>query len=121
MQVILHYFLHFIFPGLIAYAFFRKDWRKAYLIFLLTMMVDLDHLWAEPIFKADRCSIGYHFLHSYIAIGIYIVFLFLKPLKLIGLGLTLHMVTDLIDCLFMIHKCANCSPDSWVKSIYLII
>lgn len=60
----LHYFLHLGLPLLIAWVFFRKNWKQAYLILLATMLVDLDHLLAEPIFQADRCSIGFHPLHS---------------------------------------------------------
>jgi len=57
---------------------------------------------ASPIFQADRISIGYHYLHSYVAIGGYLLLLFLpSPLNIIGTGLLFHMVTDLIDALFM--------------------
>lgn len=102
MPTFLHYFLHFGFPLIIAYLFFRKDWKKAYLIFILTMLVDLDHLWADPIYQADRCSINFHPLHTYYAMVIYVVFLFLrKPLNIIGIGLLLHMFTDWMDCLLM--------------------
>lgn len=102
MQVFIHYFLHFGAPMIIAFVFFRKDWKKVYLILLATMLVDLDHLLANPIFMADRCSINFHPLHTYYAIGIYTVMLFLKkPFNIIGLGLLLHMFTDYIDCLMM--------------------
>ena len=99
-QFFIHYSLHFIFPLLIAFVFFRKDWKKVYLIMLLTMIVDLDHLIANPIFQADRCSINFHPLHTYYAIAAYIILIFFrKPLNIIGIGLLLHMLTDYIDCL----------------------
>ena len=99
-QFFIHYSLHFIFPLLIAFIFFRKDWKKVYLIMLLTMIVDLDHLIANPIFQADRCSINFHPLHTYYAIAAYIILIFFrKPLNIIGIGLLLHMITDFIDCL----------------------
>ena len=48
-----------------------------------TMIVDLDHLLATPIYQADRCSINFHPLHSYYAIVIYAIMAFLrKPLKI---------------------------------------
>lgn len=101
MQVFVHYFLHLCFPFFIAWLFFRSDWKKVYLILLLTMLVDLDHLLATPIFQADRCSIGFHPLHSYYAIAAYFVLLFFrKPFNIIGIGLLFHMLTDFIDCLF---------------------
>jgi hypothetical protein len=40
------------------------------------MSVDLDHLFVTPIFEPERRSIGFHFLHSYKAIGIYIFIIF---------------------------------------------
>ncbi len=102
MQALIHYFLHFGAPLIIAFVFFRKDWKKVYLILLATMLVDLDHLLADPIFMADRCSINFHPLHTYFAMGIYVAMLLMKkPLNLIGLGLLFHMLTDYIDCLMM--------------------
>ena len=99
-QIFIHYSLHFVSPLLIAFVFFRKDWKKVYLIMLSTMIVDLDHLVANPIYQADRCSINFHPLHTYYAIAVYIIMIFLrKPFNIIGLGLLLHMLTDLIDCL----------------------
>jgi len=102
MQVFIHYFLHFGAPLIIAFVFFRKDWKKVYLILLATMLVDLDHLLANPIFMADRCSINFHPLHTYYAMGIYTVMLFQKsPFNITGIGLLFHMLTDYIDCLMM--------------------
>ena len=69
---------------------------------LATMLVDLDHFLADPIFQANRCSINFHPLHTYYAMGVYVLFLFLRrPFRIIGLGLLFHMLTDYIDCLLM--------------------
>lgn len=101
-QSFFHYFLHLVFPLFIAYAFFRRDWKRAYLIFLATMLVDLDHLLATPVFQANRCSINFHPLHTYYAMGVYGCLLaFKKPFRYIGVGLLFHMLTDFIDCLMM--------------------
>ena len=98
-QIFVHYFLHLALPFLISIVFYRKDWKKVYLIMLLTMLVDLDHLLANPIYQVDRCSINFHPLHSYYAIAIYIILIFFrKPFNIIGIGLLLHMITDFIDC-----------------------
>lgn len=105
MQQLLHYFLHFIFPAFIALAFYRKEWKKTYLIFLLTMVVDADHLLADPVYEACRCSIGFHPLHSYIACGIYVISLFFKQLRKPALGLIMHMLTDYTDCLLSNITC----------------
>jgi len=118
MQTFTHYFLHLGFPFFIAYVFFKDDWKKAYLILLATMLVDLDHLVADPIFQANRCSINFHPLHTYYAMIVYFGLLFLrKPFNIIGIGLLFHMLTDFIDCLMMYSKCKACFSDSPVIGI----
>jgi len=113
MQAILHYFLHFGFPLIIALVFFRKEWKRVYGILLATMLIDLDHLFANPVFQADRCSIGFHFLHTYEAMILYVLLLFLpKPFKVIGIGILFHLLTDLVDCLWMYSSCATCFTDA---------
>jgi len=101
LQPLIHYGLHFIFPGLIAYFFFLKNWKQVYLIFLATMLVDLDHLLANPIFDPNRCSINYHPLHSYYAICVYFFMLIPKKTRTIAIGLLFHMGTDWVDCWMM--------------------
>ncbi len=94
----LHLTLHFLVPALVAGAFFRPEWRKALLILIGTMLVDIDHLLANPIYDPERCSIAFHPLHSYWAIGIYFVLCFPKQTRLVGIGLMIHMALDLMDC-----------------------
>ncbi|MGB0869443.1 MAG: DUF6122 family protein [Flavobacteriales bacterium] len=113
IQTIVHYSLHFVFPLFIALVFFKKYWKQAYLIFLLTMLVDLDHLLANPIFQANRCSINFHPLHSFWAMLVYLSLLFFKKtFRVIGIGLLFHMLTDFIDCLFMYDQCPTCLQNS---------
>lgn len=113
MQTFVHYFLHFGFPFFIAFLFFRKDWKKVYIILLATMLVDLDHLLANPIFQENRCSINFHPLHSYYAMIVYVILLFFrKPFNIIGIGLLFHMLTDFIDCMMMYSSCKECFSDS---------
>ncbi len=110
-----HIALHFIVPLLVARVFYRARWTNAALILVATMIVDVDHLLADPIYDPERCSIGFHPLHTLPAIGLY-AGLFLLPLlmrpftgtnassgrarlvHLIGLGLLIHMALDWIDC-----------------------
>ena len=113
MQTFTHYFLHFGAPLLIALTFFRKDWKKVYLILIATMLVDLDHLLANPIFQANRCSINFHVLHTYYAMLIYVGLLFFrKPFRIIGIGLLFHMFTDFVDCVMMFSSCGECLSNS---------
>lgn len=113
MQAFIHYFLHFGFAFFIAFLFFRKDWKKVYLILIATMLVDLDHLLASPIFDSNRCSIHFHPLHTYYAMMVYVALLFFrKPFNIIGIGLLFHMLTDMVDCMLTYSKCSVCLSDS---------
>ncbi len=100
---IFHYFLHLLVPAVFAYVFFRSEWKKAWIIMLGTMIVDVDHLLANPIFDPNRCSIGFHPLHSPVAIIVYALLLIApnRYLKIVGLGLLLHMFADWVNCLMM--------------------
>ena len=99
-QTVLHILLHFLLPLLIAIVFFSKTWKKAWLIFCATMIVDIDHLLANPIYDPLRCSINFHPLHTYWAIAIYCLLLTHNKTRLIGIGLLLHMLLDWQDCYY---------------------
>lgn len=96
---IIHYGIHFILPLVVAVFFYKKNWKRAYIIMICGMLIDLDHLLATPIFAPNRCSINFHPLHSYYAIAIYILLLIPKKTRLIGLGLVIHILADSVDCL----------------------
>lgn len=103
-----HLFLHFAVPALLvglltlnpraSQKWLRGQWQLAYFILVATMLVDIDHLLANPIYDPNRCSIGFHPLHQLWFIGLYILLCFISKTRLIGLGLTIHMVLDSIDC-----------------------
>lgn len=101
LQPIVHYGIHFGLPLIVAFVFYKKNWIKAYTIMILGMLIDLDHLLANPVFDPNRCSINYHPLHTYYAIGIYLLLLIPKKTRLIGLGLVIHIIADLADCNLM--------------------
>jgi|TARA_B110000967_G_C18862901_1_gene551024 hypothetical protein len=93
-----HLALHFVIPAIVVGLFFRQRWQMAYLLLMATMLVDLDHLLANPIYDASRCSIGFHPLHQPWFIGLYSVLCLAPKTRLIGVGLMIHMVLDSIDC-----------------------
>ena len=93
-----HLALHFIVPLLVAFLFFSENLKLSYLVMMLTMLVDLDHLLASPIYDANRCSIGFHPLHQHWFIAIYLVMSFFSKTRLIGVGLIIHMSLDALDC-----------------------
>jgi len=101
MQQITHYGIHYVGPLIVALLFFKSQWKFAYLLMILGMLIDVDHLFANPIFDPNRCSINFHPLHSYYAIVIYILLLIPKKTRLIGLGLVIHILADIADCSFM--------------------
>ena len=93
-----HIALHFAVPALVAAMFFRDRWTYAFLIMACTMLVDLDHLLASPIYDPARCSIGFHPLHRLEFVLLYLILCFIPKTRLIGIGLTIHMCLDAIDC-----------------------
>ena len=101
MRSTLHLALHFAVPLAIAYLFFRTRWRSAALIMMATLVVDLDHLLAVPIYDPNRCSIGFHPLHTWPAIAAYLLLLIPSRTRLIAIGLLTHMALDGIDCAVM--------------------
>ena len=101
LQPILHYGLHFGLPLLIALLLFKAKWKTAYLIMLCGLLIDLDHLLAQPMFDPNRCSINFHPLHSYYAIAIYVGLTIFKKTRILGIGLIIHIIADTIDCLWM--------------------
>ncbi|MDT0689169.1 DUF6122 family protein [Salegentibacter sp. F188] len=120
LQTLVHYFLHFVAIVYIAWLVDRRNWKQAYLILLATMLVDLDHLVATPIFDPDRCGIGYHPLHSEMAIIVYLfgsIIVKHRILRLIFIGLLFHMLTDFIDCLWSFSKCSECYYSSEIYKL----
>jgi len=96
---IFHIALHVLLPLVVAQLFFKPEWKISYLLMMSTMLVDLDHLLADPIYDPSRCSIGFHPLHTAIPIGIYVLMCFVPYTRLIGIGLVIHMALDATVCL----------------------
>ena len=104
IRPIAHLMLHFIVPGIVARFSYPKRWKRAWLIMALTVIVDFDHLLANPIYDPHRCSIGYHPLHSYPVLFVYLALALISNTRLIGLGLLIHMALDGVDCFWMIAR-----------------
>ncbi len=71
------------------------DW----ILIFASNLVDIDHLWSRPIYKAGRNSFKTHFIHKnwLVVSAVAILMLFWRPLIFLGVGLILHFVLDLID------------------------
>ena len=102
MATAVHLVLHLLVPGLVARVLFQDRWKMAWLVMVATMVVDVDHLLADPIFDPDRCGIGFHPLHSGPAIVVYTVAVIVPLLRLPSVGLLIHMALDGIECLRVI-------------------
>ena len=102
-RAVVHYGLHFAAPGLLAWWLFRDRWKLAWGLMVATMLVDLDHLLADPVFDPNRMSVGFHPLHSYVAIAVYLAMLAVpRPtVRMVAVGLLFHMVTDAQDYLWV--------------------
>lgn len=94
----LHLLLHLLVPAAVAWLCYRDQWRRALAIMLATMLVDLDHLLADPLYDPQRCSIGFHPLHTAPAIAVYAALLPWRRTRLVALGLLIHMALDWSDC-----------------------
>ena len=97
----IHLAMHFLTPAVLTAVFFRKSWRITYFLMIATMLVDVDHLFADTIYEPNRCSIGFHPLHELWFVLFYIALFFIPKmpkLRLIAVGLTVHMALDAIDC-----------------------
>ncbi|MFZ5572994.1 MAG: DUF6122 family protein [Thermodesulfobacteriota bacterium] len=100
-----HIALHLFLPAAAARLGFTDRWKRAWGIMLAAMIVDLDHLAAVPVFDPNRCSIGFHPLHSGSAILIYLLMTALPKTRIVAVGLLIHMAVDAVDCF-------------WIKLIY---
>jgi len=98
LRPFIHMFLHFALPAVVAGTAYRQTFLRAWLIMLATMLIDIDHLLADPVFDPDRCSIGFHPLHSYLAIGVYAALLLSSRTRIFGIALLIHILADSVDC-----------------------
>ena len=94
-----HMALHVLIPLFLAIVIYRKNWRNPFLWMMATMIVDLDHLLADPIYDPGRCSINFHPLHQVFLFPLYALLLFFPAARPFSLGLLSHMALDATDCL----------------------
>lgn len=94
----LHLVLHVAVPLAVAFLAERPAWTRAALIMLGTMVVDVDHLLADPIYDPNRCSLTTHPLHSPWLFPAWLTLAVLPSTRWIGVGLGIHMLLDGIDC-----------------------
>lgn len=101
LRAAVHIGLHFLVPAVAARIAYADRWHYAFLIMISAMLVDLDHLLANPLYDPNRCSIGFHPLHSVAAMLLYGVLLLVPKVRLLAIGLVIHMALDTVDCAWM--------------------
>lgn len=102
MRPILHLLSHLVLPGLVARLGWRRHWLRAWAVLIAVNLIDLDHLLADPVYDPGRCSIDSHPLHSGGAIVLYGLMLVLPRTRMLGVGLSIHIALDGIDCSLML-------------------
>ena len=95
---------HFLVPAAVARLAYPKTFWRAWLIMMAAMLIDLDHLVADPVYDPGRCSIGFHPLHQYPVIPVYVLLALWPKTRLLGLGLLIHIFLDGIDCWWMFYE-----------------
>lgn len=101
LRPLVHLLLHAAVPLAVALVWFRPQWRCAWLWMLAGWLIDLDHLLADPVYVPDRCSLGFHPLHTAPAALAYALLTAWPRTRLFGLGLLIHLGLDGLDCLLM--------------------
>ncbi|MGP1353280.1 MAG: DUF6122 family protein [Parasphingopyxis sp.] len=101
LQPLLHFSGHAILPFILGWLFWRDRWWRAGLIMAATIAIDVDHLLADPIYDPNRCSIGFHPLHTVWASLAYLAMLAIPNWKIraAAVGCLLHLATDGGDCI----------------------
>ncbi len=97
-RFLIHYGIHFLIPIAVGFLIFKENRGRAILILLAGILIDADHLFTNPIFDPERCSINFHLLHTYGAIALYVCLLFFKKSRIFGLALLIHIIADAMDC-----------------------
>lgn len=101
VRPVVHVLLHFLVPGAVSRILYNDRWKSAWLIMVLTMVIDFDHLLSNPIYDPNRCGIGFHPLHSYAAAGAYLLMIAVPKIRIVGIGLVIHLALDGVDCIWM--------------------
>lgn len=103
-RILIHYGIHFLAPVIVGFIFYKEHRFVAILILLGGILIDADHLLATPVFDAERCSIGFHPLHSYWATALYASLLIFRKTRIFGLALMIHIVADFTDCWLLVGE-----------------
>jgi hypothetical protein len=96
-----HLFIHVLalVPPWLYFAGRYGSRQKVALLLGAGFLVDADHLLADPVYDPLRCSIGFHPLHTDLALTVMAAGLLFRPTRIVSAGLLIHMLVDAMDCL----------------------
>ena len=97
----LHALIHLLAVAILWFYFTGRYPSKLRVTLFLGagFLIDLDHLLANPIYDPNRCSIGFHPLHSPIAMVAYGIGLMFPKTRILSAGLLVHLLVDALDCI----------------------
>jgi hypothetical protein len=101
LRPIVHLALHVAVPAIVAWFAYPKQRWRAFAWLLAGWLIDVDHLFANPVYAPGRCSLGFHPLHTTAAVLAYVLLLLPRRTRLLAIGLLIHIGLDGIDCLAM--------------------
>jgi hypothetical protein len=104
IRAVTHLLIHVAVPAAVARICYRKIFLRAFVIMTATMLIDADHLLANPVYDPARCSIGFHPLHQYPLLALYALLALVPKTRLVDIGLVIHMLLDGIDCAWMSYE-----------------
>lgn len=104
-----HYGGHLIVPIVVVWMLYqrgvfpRRGFASVALVATSNMLIDLDHLLADPMFDPERCSVGFHPLHTWPSAALYLALLLVpnKFLRVFCAACLWHLLVDSLDCLWM--------------------
>ncbi|MGV3585725.1 MAG: DUF6122 family protein [Adhaeribacter sp.] len=106
----LHLVLHLLIPILVTLIFYPRYGWAAFIRLMAGMIIDVDHIMANPFYDSERCSINYHLFHTPIPIIIYCALYFVPRLRIFSVGLIIHIILDYLNCLGF--------PDKFVHNLF---
>ena len=112
-EATIHLFLHVAVPALLTLIFFRQRAVPVFALLMAGIVIDVDHLLATPIYDPQRCSMGYHFLHTWPAVLVYGLLCCFPRSRILGIGLLVHMGLDTGDCLSTAAGLAQLQANFW--------
>jgi hypothetical protein len=105
--------LHVLVPALFSVLLFRKQALLVFALLMAGMLIDVDHLLATPVYDPLRCSMGFHPLHTWPAVCVYVLLWVFPRTRIAGLGLIIHMALDTGDCLSNPGGLAQLQQNFW--------